>query len=372
MRRAASVILGLWLLNILLLTACGQSQLGLDATAVEAVRDARTAHTPTKMPTAIPTLMPTKTPTAMPGPVLLASGQARPDSLVVDSEAVYWTNCGTDRGASTDGAIMAYSKSQGISRPLVSGLSCPSVLQADADSLFWRNHRWTPPESSIFQLSKSGGQPVELASFADVIGNLAVDDTYVYWQGANGVVMRLPKAGGDTPQAAPVPALVFDGPDAYWLNSEGDLIRSSKDGSSAVTLVKKTDLDEYYASARIPEIRMGPIFPKLSEVYIVVHVNYNPGFGSCTDNGTHLLKIPNIGGEFRQVTWVAGDAAVFVTEPFVFFSGYCTHGILKVTLDTQTVETVVKWPEEASDLADDAVYVYWVDSTNGLIKKVVK
>lgn len=77
MRRAASVIVGLWLLNILLLTACGQSQPDLDATSIKAVRDARTAHAPTKTPTAIPTPTPTATPKPC-GPYIWADGTVSP------------------------------------------------------------------------------------------------------------------------------------------------------------------------------------------------------------------------------------------------------------------------------------------------------
>lgn len=311
-------------------------------------------------------------PTAPP-PILLASGQAHPGSLVVDSQTVYWANCGTEVSAYTDGAIMAHSKSQGISQTLVSGLSCPNELQADTDSLFWLSPRWIPglSEFTILRLPKSGGQPVELASYTAVNASLAVDDTYVYWREYNGVVMRLPKTGGGAPQPAPVPALVFDGPDAYWLNSDGDLIRSGKDGSSAITLVWESDLKKL-AGREPSAVYIMQIIPKLSEIYFTVFVDNIPGMLSCTDQATVLMRIPKSGGEYRQVAWVAGSAMALVTEPFVYFSGNCTQGILKVTLDNQTVETVVEWPEEASDLADDAVYVYWADFTNGWIKKVVK
>jgi DNA-binding beta-propeller fold protein YncE len=77
-------------------------------------------------------------------PIMLASNQPHPNSLALDSQNVYWTNCGTDVGSPTDGAVMVYSKSLGVFQPLVSGLSCPDLLQADSASLFWINRQWIP------------------------------------------------------------------------------------------------------------------------------------------------------------------------------------------------------------------------------------
>ena len=74
-------------------------------------------------------------------PTLLASNQLHPHSLVVDSQAVYWANFGTDSIAYTDGAIMTHSKSQGKSRTLVSDLSCPGLLKADSNYLHWLNRQ---------------------------------------------------------------------------------------------------------------------------------------------------------------------------------------------------------------------------------------
>ena len=84
------------------------------------------------------------------------------------------------------------------------------------------------------------------------------------------------------------------------------------------------------------------------------------------------MKVPRDGGEYRQVAWAPDSPLTLVTEPFVYFSGFCTRGIRKVNLDTQAVENVVWWPESASALADDAMYVYWADSSNGWIKRVDK
>lgn len=304
-----------------------------------------------------------------PPPTLLVSGQAHPNSLVVDSQMVYWTNCGT---GGSDGTIMALSKSLGISQTLASGLSCPTSLTADTDSLYWLYVQWGAGTGSfaLFRMPKSGGPPVELATY-EAINNygLAVDETYVYWRENSGVVMRLPKAGGGTPQAAPVPALVFDGPDAYWVNSNGDLIRSGKDGGSVATLVNGDDLKQLGAFD-YSVVYIKAIFPKSSGIYFTVYVNNNPGFSSCTDERILLMKIPRAGGEYEQVAWAPSNPLTLVAEPFGYFSGFCAHGLRKVYLDTQNFEIVVWWPESASAMADDVTDVYWADSSNGWIKRV--
>ncbi len=307
---------------------------------------------------------------------LLASGQARPDSLVVDSQMVYWANCGTGGSNATDGTIMALSKSLGIFQTLASSLTCPSSLTADTDSLFWLNVQWGvgARRFALFRMPKLGGPPVELTTY-EAMNNygLAVDETYVYWRENSGVVMRLPKAGGGIPQAAPVPALVFDGPDAYWVNSNDDLIRSDKDGSSAVTLVNGSDLAQLGFPGN-SYVHISAIFPKATDIYFAVAVDNMPGLIGCRDQSIILMKMPKSGGEYEQVAFVPGlEVHALVTEPFVYFSGGgCLDGIVKVNLNTQIVEAVVSWPESASALADDATYVYWADSSNGWIKRVSK
>jgi hypothetical protein len=310
-----------------------------------------------------------------PAITLLASGQAHPDSLVADSQTVYWANCGTDVATPTDGSIVALSKSQGISQTLVSGLSCPNLLQSDTDSLFWLNRQWITGGGrfTILRLPKSGGQPVELITYENPSGNgsLALDDTFVYWKEDTGAVNRLPKTGSGMPQPAPVPALVFDGPDAYWLDSHMDLIRSGKDGSSPVTLVRASDLAEL-GGREYSTVTIMAILPKASDIYLTVFVDDIPGMISCTDQATVVMRIPKEGGEYRHVARAAGRAIALVTEPFVYLSGDCTPGILRVNLDSQAVETVVARPESAHALADDAAYVYWADYSNGWIKRASK
>jgi hypothetical protein len=314
-----------------------------------------------------------RSPSQPAAPILLASDQVHPDSLVMDSQNVYWTNCGSVAGDPADGEVMVYSKIQGISQPLASGLSCPDLLLADSDSLYWINRQWIPGmgQYTIFRMPKSGGQPVELAAYTGVNGSLAVDDTYVYWREYSGAVMRLPKTGQGTPQPAPVPALVFDGPDAYWQNGERDLVRSGKDGSSAVTLVEGSDLDAL-RGREYSTVSITAIYPKSSEIFFTVFVDNYPGMISCTDQHTILMRVPKSGGEHVLAAGAAGRVLALVAEPFAYLSGYCTNGILKYDLNSQTHETVATYPESAYSFAQDEEYIYWADFSNGWIKALAR
>ena len=306
-------------------------------------------------------------------PALLAADQPHPNGLVVDSENIYWTNCGASLSSSPDGSILVYSISQGTFASLLSGLSCPEHLYVQPDALFWLEHKWIDGtgEFTIFRWPISGGQPVELVTYRANNGSLSLDDTYVYWMENSGTVMRLPRIGGGIPQAASVPALVFDGPYAYWQNSAGDLVRSAKDGSSPVTLVRQTDLDGL-AGRQPSNVFIMTIFPRSSYLYFTVFIDNYPGVISCTDQRTALMRMPKDGGAFSQVAWAPSRAEFFVTEPFAYsFGGYCMRGLYKVNLDSQSVETLLAG-ESPSALAEDTAFIYWVDFDNGWIKRIVK
>lgn len=303
-------------------------------------------------------------------PIVLVSGQANPVSLVVDSQWVYWSNCGTDMAAPTDGAILAYSKSQANIISLAPGRSCPNFLSADANALFWVERRWVSGqgEFTVFRLPKKGGQPELLATYLAMNGSLALDETYVYWRETSEQVMRLPKTGG-SPQPAPVPSLVFDGPDAYWLNSENDLICSDKDGNSTVTLVKGSDLEQL-AGREPSAVTIRDIYPRSSDIFFTVYVDNYPGMLSCTDQSTILMKLPKSGGEYVQITRVPGRVLFFIAEPFYYFSGDCTPGVTKADLSHEG--EIATWSGSAKAFADDEASVYWADTTQGEIMAIGK
>lgn len=308
---------------------------------------------------------------AVPTPEVLPTGLVHPTSLVVDSLKVYWTNGVNQTGDPADGTIMAYSKSLGTMQTLGSDLSWPHLLQADADALYWVNRRWIPGMGvfTIFRMPKSGGQPVELATYQHVNGSLAVDESYVYWRDYSSAVMRLPKMGGEAPQVAPIPALVFDGPDAYWLS--GGLVRSNKDGSNLVILVKDSDL-QHLGGRPYSLVSIMDIFPGPNEIYFSVYVDNNPGMLGCTDQSTILMKVPRNGGAFVALASAAGRASFFVTRPFAYTWGDCMTPFQKLDLSHQPAGTVAVIGGMATAMAEDSAFVYGSDTTGTRIVRILK
>jgi hypothetical protein len=311
-------------------------------------------------------------PAGSPGPALLAADQPHPVSLAVDAENVYWTNCGSSLGDSADGSILAYSKSQGTSVSLLSNRHCPDHLYVQLEALFWLEHTWIDGTGafSIYRWSMTGGQPVQLVAYQAVNGSLSLDETYLYWEEGDGV-MRLPRDGAGTPQVAPVPALVFDGAQAYWLNGNGDLIRSGKDGSSPITLVSRSQLDGL-AGRQPSRVFILSIFPRSTYLYFTVFIDNYPGMISCTDQRTALMRMPKSGGAFSQVASAASRAEFFIAEPYAYsFGGYCMRNLEKINLEDQSVQIIVAG-ESPFALAEDASFIYWVDYDNGWVKRLLK
>jgi hypothetical protein len=216
---------------------------------------------------------------------------------------------------------------------------------------------------NIVSMSKDTGQPVVLFSDETMARLLTIDETHIYWITKDGQTMRMPKTGG-TPELAPLQSnygAVFDGADAYWSNSDGDLIRSAKDGSAAITLVKASDFASYKVGERLIQRGLGRVIPGAADsLYFTAFSDGNVGMVSCTDNHTMLMKIAKSGGEYRQIGEMAGSANILIREPYAYFGGACIEGFRRLNLDTQTVEDFVRAGQISSLTADDN-YVYWIE-----------
>lgn len=143
-------------------------------------------------------------------PTVLASGQAMPNSLVVDATNVYWVNLGPPSGAAdlmvpyyTTGQIMKCAISGCNNNPTVLATVASAWLGAiavDATNVYWTSAASTTtaptsPNGQIMMCSTRGcgGSPTVLAVTDTIPSNgiggartqpipgLAVDDTRIYW-----------------------------------------------------------------------------------------------------------------------------------------------------------------------------------------------
>jgi hypothetical protein len=324
--------------------------------------------------TIVPTL--TLAPTATPGPAAaeLLVSKANPGSLILDAKSLYWSNC--DAWESKNGTIKALSKSRATVETLASGQACPFSLKADGNALYWIDHEGIEGGvHNVFRLPKNGGTPEVVTSDSSVFRTLLVDDTYLYWWTKDGAGMRLPKSGSGQPEALPFPAkyiLASDGAEVYWQNANGDLIRSGKDGSQPVTLAPGSD----FAPAEVGGHRISSsivaVFPRQSEVYFKVYTDGNPGMVSCSDQHTTLMKAAKNGGKAVAVAQAAGFADALLVEPAVYFGGGCIEGISKVRLESQASEVFIKDPTPVWFLISDGEFIYWVTRGDGSILRALE
>lgn len=130
-------------------------------------------------------------------PKLLATALARPRGIALDAVNVYWTNTGTS-SSTTDGSVARTPKDGSVAVPvtLASGIGVPRELAVDATSVFFSAFK----DGKIYRVAKTAtsATPDVLATGQVSPIGVAVDAKYVYWlnfgtAAADGTVNRLVK-----------------------------------------------------------------------------------------------------------------------------------------------------------------------------------
>lgn len=160
-------------------------------------------------------------------------------SLAVDDASVFVAASGQTEALSR---VVRIPRAGGSEVVVTAG--APASMLSDGMNLYWGDQSTTP--SSIKRVPISGGAAVSLAPTVS-FQCLAQDETYLYWTdqgppgdsgrpGAQGVVGRVPKAGGTvtTFPAAYAWGIVVDDTSIYWF---GDgLFKVSKTGAGSQPL----------------------------------------------------------------------------------------------------------------------------------------
>jgi hypothetical protein len=160
--------------------------------------------------------------------------------LVAAHGVLYWT------GASTVKSMPVTGKTAHV---LASGQASPITVAVDSTSVYWTNAgatTMTNTEGAVMKTSLSGGEPTTLAGPYNLPQWLVLDGGFVYFTATNdGTVMRVPIAGGKATTLAhgqPWPEqIVTDGESLYWSNILGGLIISKMPlkGGTVRTLVAR-------------------------------------------------------------------------------------------------------------------------------------
>jgi hypothetical protein len=151
-----------------------------------------------------------------------------PQGIAVDGTHAYWTVPGSCTGQnSCTGTILRVPLVGGEVETIASVQAYPEFIAVDSTRVYWSNYEI----ATLMSAPKDGGTPVTLASGA---GNpesevIAVDATSLYWTTAEGgTVMKVPLGGGAATTLASGqmnPAgIAVDDTSVYWTNFTGGTV----------------------------------------------------------------------------------------------------------------------------------------------------
>ncbi len=136
---------------------------------------------------------------------VIAEGQADPIAVAVDETYVYWANAGSFDvlgNFKSDGSIMKAPLDGGQAVPLAVDQGLIWWAAIDDSFVYWVALSWGGQEADILRVSKAGGSPELLASFANFnLARLDADHLYACgtWDAVDGLFL-VPKDGGTDPQ----------------------------------------------------------------------------------------------------------------------------------------------------------------------------
>jgi hypothetical protein len=282
-------------------------------------------------------------------PLMLASEQREPYTIVVSATNVYWTNI-------SSATVVTVPSCGGSPVTLISEGS-NGALAVDQTNLYWA--KGTPEsESIVLETPLSGGSTTALASSGSVL-SLAVDATRVYW-GDNGVLLAVPLGGGTT-VTFPIDNLVAAevATDSYSIyvptQNRGAylLLALPLDGGAPVTLTSGSGQPTGIALCG-DSVCWG-------------------GFAGFAGAGGAIMTIPKAGG--TPTTLVSGSTApagVAADSTTVYWTDSMGGTVMKISTSGGTPVTLASGQDGPTGIAVDATNVYWTNQFAGTVMKVAK
>ena len=293
--------------------------------------------------------------------VVLASNQAGPTHVLVDSTDVYWL----DEDDPT--AVVKVPIGGGVPTTLGTSTDVPGQLSLeglalDAAGVYWCGY----VDGTILESPLAGGAPITLSagpSFQSYPNAIAVNGGGIYWvdynNGMGGTLMTMPRAGGAVTTLASLPGVLgeleVDDTNVYL-----ELLPPQPQAESQMLSVP-------LGGGTVTTLAATPEFPQLMALD-ATHVYWAAG-----GNGG-VLSVPVTGG---AVTTLApdqyGTEAVAVDATYVYWTNFSAGTVAKSPLAGGAAVTLATGQTEAYGLAVDGTSVYWAtnpDMSHGMIMKL--
>ena len=187
-------------------------------------------------------------------PIVMASAQASPVAIGIDSTHLYWANAGTytfegcqATGArpgcsptlthNLDGALMKMPLAGGAPTVLASGLPRPSAIALDPSYVYLSD------DSRVMKVPIGGGMLTVLAAFQGLPWSIAVNTTNVYWANHEEATLLTVPIDGGTPvviasNQESSPKIAVDATSIYWATAglNGGVLKMALTGGTPIRL----------------------------------------------------------------------------------------------------------------------------------------
>jgi hypothetical protein len=299
-------------------------------------------------------------------PVMIASGQSRPNAIAIDETDVYWTN-------RDGGTVMKAPKCGGPVTELASAQDTPTALALDATNVYWTTEggfseatgavQWTP---------KSMTSVTPLASDQFAPQALAADGVDAFWINApveyGGGLWRVPIAGGAAVQLAPAEgtsaALALSGATVYWATNQSDDVKATPQAGGA-TITLSTG----------PGTGVTALATDASSIYWC-----SAGTPTLSYQDGSIMKAPLAGG--TAVALASNQAiphGIAVEDEHVYWVNHGSVGynstsgsVMKVSTLGGAATTLASSQGAPRAIAVDATDIFWVNTFEGTVLRLSK
>jgi hypothetical protein len=308
--------------------------------------------------------------------LMALASNTSPSPIAVDADSAFWASydggfrdAGCTPSTCTNGACTpsgcSFIGTPGTGTvmkvPLAGGTpvmlaSSPNVvfdIAVDATSVYWTSDAFSPGPGTgtIMKVSRDGGTPVTLASGQSLPFEIAVDTTSVYWTTNNdGTVMKVPLAGGTPVTLASgqnVPnAIAVDATSVYWASFvDGTVMKVPLAGGTPVTL----------ASGQAAPFE---ITVDATSVYWT-----NQGHGLLSGSAGSVMEVPLSGG--TPISLASGQPSGIAVDATSLYWANGDGTVKKAPLHGGATVTLASGQNQPMFIAVDATSVYWTNQGDG-------